>query len=163
MRTLFLLSGSILNVAMAMAQGDFTSPQQHSSGVVGIAEGQTAKLNVLYPTVPAPILQVLCTATLVIADDQGKIIKSQEAQQLIAGRSVSLDLNADTDLPSGTSRLQIHALTLTPNPGCALIPTLEIIDNATGRTVVVIGSRVTFPKVQPAQTGGTGEASTAQN
>jgi hypothetical protein len=155
MRTLFLLSGSILNVAIGVAQGDFTSPQQHTSGVVGITTGQTAKLNVLYPTVPAPILQVLCTVTLVIADDQGKILKSQDAQQLIAGRSISLDLNADTDLPSGTNRVQIHALTLTPNPGCALMPTLEIIDNSTGKTTVVIGTKVTFPRVQAAQTGGT--------
>src|ERR1700730_10782089 len=113
MRTLFLLSGSILNVAVAMAQGNVTSPQtqQYTSGVVGITAGQTAKLNVLYPTVPAPVLQVICSATLVIADDQGKILKSEDAQQLIAGKSVALDLNADTDLPSGTNRVQIHALT----------------------------------------------------
>ena len=161
MRTLILLSGSILNIA-AMAQGPFTSLQQHTSGVVGITAGQTAKLNVLYPTVPAPILQVICSATLVIADDQGKILKSEDAQQLIAGKSIALDLNADTDLPSGTNRVQIHALTLTPNPGCALIPTLEILDNSTGKTVVVVGSKVTFPRPQPVQPGGAAEPSSAR-
>jgi hypothetical protein len=154
MRMSFLLSGFILNVAMVMAQGSLTSTQQHTSGVVGITTGQTARLNVLYPSVPAPILQILCSATLVIADDQGKILKSQDAQQLIGGKSVSLDLNADTDLPSGANRVQIHALTLTPNPGCTLVPTLEIFDNATGKTVVVVGSKVTWPRPQPVQIQG---------
>jgi len=162
MRTLFLISGSILNVAVVMAQGSLTSTQQHTSGVVGITAGQTAKLNVLYPSVPAPILQILCTATLVIADDQGKILKSQEAQQLIGGKSIWLDLNADTDLPSGANRVQIHALTLTPNPGCALIPTLEILDNSTGKTVIVMGSKVTWPRPQPPQTQGAEVSATPQ-
>ena len=161
MRTSFLLCGFILNVAMAMAQGNLTSTQQHTSGVVGITTGQTARLNVLYPSVPAPILQILCAATLMIADDQGKILKSQDAQQLIGGKSVSLDLNADTDLPSGGNRVQIHALTLTPNPGCALVPTLEIFDNATGKTVVVVGSKVTWPRAQPVQIQGS-DASTSR-
>ena len=111
---------------------------------------------------PRPSCRYFAQRPLVIADDQGKIIKSEDAQQLIAGKSITLDLNADTDLPSGTNRVQIHALTLTPNPGCALIPTLEIIDNFTGKTVVILGSKVTFPRPQPAQPGGAAEPSSRQ-
>ena len=81
---------------------------------------ETARLNVLYPTAPAPILQVLCSATLNIADDQGKILKSMQVSQLTARKSVSLDLNADTDL-TGTPRTEIHGFSIAPN-GCHLVP-----------------------------------------
>jgi hypothetical protein len=146
MRT-FLLFAVILNGANAIAQSPAFQNQQRTSGVVGVATGQTARLNVVYPTAPAPILQILCSANLVIADDQGKILGSKDAAQLIAGRSVSLDVNADTDL-QGSARTQIHGFSIAPN-GCHLVTTLEIIDNATQKTVVVVGSESTYPVAQP--------------
>lgn len=142
MRT-FLFLTVILNGALAMAQGPSFQSRQRTSGVVGVASGQTARLNVVYPTAPAPILQVLCSAILAIADDQGKILKSDNISQLIAGRSASLDLNADTDL-AGSPRTQIHGVSIAPT-GCNLVATLEIIDNATQKTVVVVGSEPTYP------------------
>jgi hypothetical protein len=138
---IFLTCVVILNGALALAQS-FQS-QQRTSGVVGITPGQTARLNVVYPTVPAPLLQVLCSVSLAIADDQGKILKSDNVSQLIGGRSVSLDLNADTDLP-GVARTQIHGLSVAPN-GCRLLATLELIDNSTQKTVLVVGSEQTYP------------------
>jgi len=142
-RTISLLT-VFVNGALLMAQGG-PSPvkQQQTSGVVGVTAGQTARLNVLYPTAPAPILQILCSATLVIADDQGKILESKDVSQLIAGKSVSLDMNADTDL-AGTPRTEVHGFSIAPN-GCRLLTTLEIIDNATQKTLLVIGSEPTFP------------------
>ena len=101
----------------------------------------------VYPTAPAPILQILCSATLVISDDQGKILGSKDVSQLIAGKSVSLDVNADTDL-QGAGRTQVHGYSIAPN-GCRLVTTLEIIDNATQRTMVVVGSEPTYPVAQP--------------
>jgi hypothetical protein len=144
MRT-FLLCAVILSGAVAMAQSPGPSFQnrQQTTGVVGIAGGQTARLNVLYPTAPAPILQVLCAATLVISDDQGKTLKSSDTVPLAAGRSISLDVNADADL-TGTARTQIHGFSIAPN-GCQLVTTMEIIDNITQKTVVVVGSMTTYP------------------
>lgn len=118
-----LLYVAILNGALAMAQSPFQN-QQQTSGVVGIAPGQTARLNVLYPTAPAPILQVLCSATLGIFDDKGGVLQSESFPQLSAGKSVSIDLNADTGLP-GVPRTQIHGVSVAPN-GCRLVLTLEI-------------------------------------
>ena len=147
MRLLTILSAVVLSGGMAMAQVGF-SAQQQTSGVIGITSGQSARLNVVYPTVPAPILQVTCSATLAIADEQGGVLKSKDVQQLIAGRTVTLELSGDADL-GGSSRVQIHAVTLTPNPGCGLVSTLEIIETATGKTTAVLESKVTFPNPQP--------------
>jgi hypothetical protein len=45
-----LFSGVLLlNGAMVLAQSALIQNQQLTSGVVGIAAGQTARLNVLYP------------------------------------------------------------------------------------------------------------------
>ena len=69
-------------------------------------------------------------------------MKSSDVTQLIGGRSVSIDLNADTDL-SGSARTEIHGLSVAP-VGCNLITTLEIIDNSTQKTVLVTGSELTY-------------------
>jgi len=144
---LFLSCAVILDGALAIAQTPVTAHQQMTSGVVGITAGQTARINVLYPTAPAPILQPLCSVTLNIADDQGKILKTVTVSQFVAGRSASLDLNADTDL-TGNPRTEIHGYSVAP-AGCNFTGTLELIDNITQKTVLVIGSRQTYPAEQP--------------
>ena len=147
MRTILTLT-AIMSGALAMAQSPAFQNQQRTTGAVGIAPGQTARLNVVYPTAPAPILQIICSATLVVADDQGNILKNNSVSQFIAGRSVSLDVNADTDL-SGSARTEIHGYSIAPN-GCRLVTTLEIIDNATQKTVMVVPAESTYPVSQPA-------------
>jgi len=123
----------------------------HNSSVVGIVAGQTARLNVLYPAVPAPLLQTMCSVTASIADDQGTVLKTQDFQML-GGKSASLSLNADTDLRGHAA--QIHALTLTPaaTPAggyCSILPSLDIVDNATGKTLVHLETTITYP-ISPA-------------
>ena len=109
----FPLLTSILIVNGALAIGEVAPSfqnQRQTSGVVGVTGGQTARLSVLYPTAPAPILQVLCAATLVIADDQGKVLKSMDVSQLVAGRSVSCRserrYGSGRRRPHGSSRVQ---------------------------------------------------------
>ena len=147
MRT-FMSCVVILNGALAMAQPPSLQNQQQTSGVIGITPGQTARFNVLYPTAPAPILQPLCSATLTIADDQGKVLKTSNIPQFTAGKSVSLDLNADTDL-AGNPRTEVHAFSVAP-AGCNFTGTLELIDNVTQKTEVVTGTAPTYPSPQPA-------------
>ena len=145
---IYLSCAAILAGAYAMGQslGPGFQNWQQTSGVVGSTPGQTARLNVVYPTIPAPFLQTLCSTNLVIADDQARILKSASVNQLVGGRSASLDLNADIDL-AGSARTQIHGLTVAPG-GCHLVMTLEIIDNITQRTVVVVGGERTYPPTQ---------------
>jgi hypothetical protein len=151
MKRFSLLATIVLTAILARAQG-FIAPQQHNSSVVGIASGQTARLNVLYPSIPAPLLQVMCAVTASIVDDQGTVLKTQDFQML-GGKSASLSLNADTELP-GAHAAQIHALTLTPAASsaggfCQVLPSLDIVDNATGRTLVHLETTVTYPLAMP--------------
>ena len=153
---LTLLSAVIATSGLAAAQSPLAQFAQVTSGVIGITPGQTARFNLLYPTVPAPILQILCSATLVFADDQGKTLKTTSVSQIIASRSVSLDLNADTDL-TGSPRTQIHAFSTGPS-GCAFTGTLELIDNNTQKTVFVVAARKTYPpntQIAPSEGGST--------
>ena len=140
----------ILNAVLAMAQQSPFTNQQRTSGALGITPGQTARLSVLYPTAPAPILQVLCSATLAIVDDQGKALKFKDFSQIVGGKSVSIDVNADTDL-AGVARTQIHGFSVAPN-GCHLVTSLELIDNSTQKTVLVVGSELTYPPPQTTPT-----------
>ena len=147
----------VLGAALAGAQG-LTAPQLRNSSVVGIVGGQTARLNVLYPSIPAPFLQVMCSITVSIVDDQGTVLKTQDFQ-MVGGKTASLSVNADTDL-TGPHTAQIHALTLTPaaTPSggyCEVLPSLDIVDNATGKTLVHLETSVTYPLTQavPARAG----------
>jgi hypothetical protein len=98
-KTLLSLSfAAVLSSGLAVAQPTVVQNQQLTSGVVGIVPGQTARVSLLYPSAPAPILQPLCSATINIADDHGSIIKTATITQFTAGNTVSLDLNGDTDL-----------------------------------------------------------------
>jgi len=135
-----LLWPILLSGVLATAQPNLF--QNQTSGAVGITPGQTARLNVVYPSIPGIALQQLCSATLAITDDEGNILKSANLPQLIAGRSASSDLNADTDL-AGKTRTQIHGSSAAPL-GCQLVVSLEIIDNLTQKTTVVIGARAVY-------------------
>jgi len=148
MKRFSYLAAIVFGAVLARAQGSFTPPQQHDSSVVGIAAGQTARLSVLYPSIPAPLLQVMCAVSVSILDDQGGILKTQDFQML-GGKTASISFNAD-DLPGGHTAL-VHALTLTPatSPGggyCEVLPSLDILDNATGRTLVHLETTVTYPR-----------------
>jgi len=133
----------LLNGTMAVAQPILIQNQQLTSGVVGITAGQMARWNVLYPTAPAPILPPVCSVALNITDNQGRNLKTNTFSGFIAGKSVSLDLNADTEL-TGMLRTEIYASALAP-AGCNFIATLELIDNITQKTVLVVGAKQTYP------------------
>jgi len=133
----------MLNGALALAQSPSFQNEQRTTGILGITAGQTARLHVLYPRAPAPILQVLCTVSLGIDDDQGNNLKSKDPAQLTPGKSFSLDVNADTDL-AGAPRTQVYGFSIAAN-SCHLVTNLEIIDNATQKTIAVIRGETTYP------------------
>ena len=61
-----------------VAQGNFVPRQQQDSGLVGLAMGQRVRFSVLYPGIPAPVAQVQVAITLIIEDDQGNTLASQD-------------------------------------------------------------------------------------
>jgi hypothetical protein len=128
------------------------APETRTSGMVGITDGQVARLNVLNPGVAAPAVGVVCTATLSFWDGKGALLKTGPAI-VLPGQSQYLDLFGDKDLAlTALDRRQIRATITIPaippppastttatTAACTLIGTLEILDEATSKTEVVLG------------------------
>ena len=122
-----------------------------TSGFVGIAQGQTARFNVLRPNEAAT---ATCSAVLTYFDGTGKQLKTSTVT-VAPGTIGYLNLFSDTDLAlAADQRKQIRVTVAVPVelpsysststttkavPVCRLIPTLEIFDEVTGRTSVVLG------------------------
>lgn len=136
-------------------------PATRTSGIIGVAEGQTARLNILNPGVAAPALGVVCSAVLTFYDSDGKAIKSSTVS-VTPGTAAFLDLFSDADLAlAADERKEIRATVtipaVAPPPagttasaparGCELIGTLEIFDGLTGRTEAVLGHLHAIPSV----------------
>jgi hypothetical protein len=122
-----------------------------TSGAVGIAQGQTARFNVLRPDATAT---AACSAVLTYFNGAGKQLKTSTIT-IAPGTLGYLDLFSNADLALATDqREQIRvtvavpvttpppsssSTTVTAVPVCRLIPTLEIFDEVTGRTSIVLG------------------------
>lgn len=122
-----------------------------TSGAAGIAQGQTARFNVLRPDETAT---ATCAAVLTYFDGAGTQLKTSTVT-VAPGTVGYLDLFSDSDLAlAADQRKQIRvtvavpvaapaasssSTTPTAVPVCRLIPTLEIFDEVTGRTSVVLG------------------------
>ena len=127
-------------------------------GMVGLAEGQTAQLNVLNPGVAPPAVGVICSATVSFLNDQGTVIKSATLS-VPPGKSMSFSLYSDIDLSLATDERREIRATVRTSPifppaatatpavvgACPLFPTLEIFDNLTRKTQVVMGKTETIP------------------
>ena len=158
MRSSCLILPVLLAGALAAAQ-TVVPTELRTVGVLGLTAGQTARLNVFGPPFPnglavpaAPIRA--CSATLSFVDPQNNHLK--DSNVLIApGQSTFLDLNADTDLPARTARLQIRGVVTIQFPDpvfCSAIPTVEVIDNATGRTTAILAQTNVSGLARPAAT-----------
>jgi hypothetical protein len=171
LKTLILFSNAIFSTIAVGAVTVFCASAQdqplplnsqiRTFGIVGLAPGQAAQLNVVNPGLPAPFLPIICTARLSFVDDQNVELKSSATLQVLPGKSVSLVLNKDTEDP-GTDggRVPIRAIVRTPplGPGsdnqmpapnayCPLVLSLELFNANSGRTNVVLGgSQIVFPR-----------------
>jgi len=127
-----------------------------SFGMVGITRGQTVRLSV------ASISDAVCPCGRVLLnfrDAEGRLLRSRDgsvihrALELGPGRAASLDFDADEiQLPPGPVRLQLRAVVtvippdvgdsdeIPPDIGDRIVPSVEVFNNATGRTVVYIGN-----------------------
>lgn len=137
------------------AQTVITPPAQVTltSGMVGIAEGQTAQLNALNPGDTPAAADVACSGLLTVLGEDGKVLKSATLS-VSPGTSqhISLDSVMDLALAVG-ARKEIRAgitippvppptatSTPTPTPVCKLIGTLEIFNTLDGHTLVSLGT-----------------------
>lgn len=124
-----------------------------TTGMVGLAENQTARLNLLNPGVQPPATGASCTATVTFIDGLGNVLKTASVA-VTPGTSGGLNLDSEVDLSIAYGdRREIRAVITLPGvppvtatatapplvPACNLIPTLEIFDTPSGRTLVTLG------------------------
>lgn len=146
--------------AFALAAQTIPVATVRTTAMVGIAAGQTARLNVLNPGVLPPALGTVCTAEVAFLDGAGTVRKTAPVT-VDPGRSVFVDLHSDTDLAlTPADRLEIRATITEPGalpplptsnsgspataPACKLVATLEVFDNVTGRTQAIVGRTVSL-------------------
>lgn len=158
LRATCLLALAALTLAAQTAVAP--APVTETTAMSGLAQGQTAQLNLLNPGVLPPAMGIVCTASVTFFDATGAALKSTVIA-VLPGKSGSADLSSDTDLSIASGqrreiRAQISSPAITPvattaAPAaaslCKLIPTLEIYDNTTGRTLVSIGHVEQIPSV----------------
>jgi hypothetical protein len=144
------------------------SPQYVTFGMVGLASGQTARLNALALPVGGPIIAgASCQVTFDFYDATGKSLKTSTAT-VAQGAAVSYDL-ARTDIDAQSDRREIRGTVraalvspsavgtpvtpITPASGfCSVLPTLEIFDSSglsSGQTTVVLQQTTPLSVVVP--------------
>jgi len=143
--------------AISLAAQSIPAENVQTTGMVGLAAGQTARLNLLNPGVLPPAMGVICTAAVTYIDGAGAVLKTATVA-VPPGVSMSVDLHSDTDLAlASNARREIRATIARPAvppptasssatpPACKLVHTLEIFDTITGRTQAILGHVVTVP------------------
>jgi hypothetical protein len=157
------LSVFVLGAASLLAQPMIPATDTRTTGVIGIASGETARFNVLNDHMAAAATTSTCSAVLTYYGADGTVLKTSTVP-VSPGIAGYLDLFSSSDLSLGADqRKQIRAtfaVPLIPNtastsssssttsttatppanvPECHLIGTLEILDAVTGRTLVILG------------------------
>jgi hypothetical protein len=151
------------------AQTNVTPPVRvtRTTGIVGIAEGQTAQLNALNPGIaPAGTTGATCSALLAFVADNGTVLKTKIVN-VSPGTSQPLVIDSILDLNLAVNaRRQIRGtVTIPPVPPpstapvtavCKLIGTLEIFNTLDGHTLVTLGAshEVPAPVATPVATSG---------
>ncbi len=126
--------------------------------IVGVAPGQSIRINALNQT-PSLALQgqAGCRISLQFYDAEGQLVTESVVSVLAVGKSAALDLNRD-DLP-GDGRLSLRAvlafgytgganpppLLLQQTATCNIVPSLEIYDNDTQKTSIVVTDAKPLP------------------
>ena len=156
----FTLSVAALGSSALFAQTNIPVQVIHTTGLVGLAEGQTARFNALNPEAATG---AACSGLLSFIGDDGTILKTKTVDVTAGtGQHVDLDSVIDLALPIGIRRDIRATITVAAAPAtgtsttavhaaCRLIGTLEIFNTIDGRTLVTLGTehRVPEPGVSP--------------
>jgi hypothetical protein len=141
-------------------------PDRISFGMVGITQGQTLRVNVSnvvatndsgYPPGPSRV-------AIIVVNSHGDPFRHRDGSlvrrvvMLERGESAFLDLNADDiQWPPGPTRLQLRAILhvqpppedgIPPPVGNRIVTSVEVFNNANGRTVFVMAAAPLVQKIQ---------------
>ena len=134
--------------------------QHFSFGMVALGPDQIARLSVVNIAYAGPT--PACAVEGAFVDGQGKSLKSAKAP-LEPQKSVALELDR-SEVLGATGRVPIRAIfsyTVPATPGilmpgsiCTLVPTLEIFEKASGKTVLVLSDAKAVPLAAYPPSGG---------
>jgi hypothetical protein len=146
--------------SLQVSLGQNTSfTQVHVFGAASLTTGQTMRLSVvnpgfLLPTTPA----FTCNVELDFVNESGSTVK-RVSTTVAPFNSTTADLNRDSEI-AGDSSVMIHAVVRnlqvimapantvpTEAQFCPLVPTVEIIDNATQRTKTVLSNAKVYTTI----------------
>ena len=113
----------------------YEDPNEKLMPMVGLAKGQTARLNMV--NIGDPNLNP-CEVQMVFYDSQGKALAS-DVQKLDPGMATFLDLNYAA-IGDPNVRVQIRAWVKVIGDPTLCLASLEVFDEETGRTTVFIGN-----------------------
>ncbi|HZS05449.1 MAG TPA: hypothetical protein VFD58_11485 [Blastocatellia bacterium] len=123
-------------ISAGAARTDF-----HTTGMFGIARGQTARLSVVGVEDPNLVPPGPCRVELSFVGSEGELLLPAVQRVLEPGRAIFLDLNRDS-LDTAGPRIEVRAIVRAECPSDpsrqALMPTLEVFDNSSGRTSFVL-------------------------
>ena len=170
-RDVFSLLAALV-MALVPARAQPSSEPGVGFAMVGIAAGQSARVNALNMGSRSSTQNSSCSVTLQFLDTQGQVLK-QTVVTLRPGKSASLDLSHD-QLPGDDLRAEIRTVLLfgysggaPPGPeilqqfDCNIVPSLEVYDNDTGRTSFVLtdAKPLTLPDQRSMATTGSSRTS----
>jgi hypothetical protein len=136
-----------------------TASTSSTFGMVGIAAGETARVNALNLAAGGPIVVGgSCQVTATFLDDKGNTLLTK-SQTVAQGEAAHFDMPR-SEAQAGADPVEIRATVsasslLTPGAtyaslaGCSILPTMEIFDQATGRTSVVLENPRSLPTILP--------------
>ena len=142
------------------AQGFMPLLQHFSFGMVALGPEQIARLSIVNIAQAGPT--PACAVEGTFLDSQGKSLKSAKTP-LEPQKSVALELDR-SEVPGATGRVPIRAIfsyTVPATPGilmpgsvCTLVPTLEIFEKVSGKTVLVLSDAKAVPLAVYPPSGG---------
>ena len=112
--------------------------RRFQSGMVGVATGQTARLNVVSTAESGAQAWPVRVLYALTGNPRSEVV-AQSSVILEPGVSAFLDAPFEKCGAAGEKRHQIRAaVTVLDDADCRCVVTLEVFDNRTGRTVIVV-------------------------
>ena len=164
---------TLLAVVMALVPAAACAQPSSQPGVsfamIGVATGQSARVNALNLGSRLSTQDSSCSVTLQFLDTKGQLLK-QTVVTLQTGKATSLDLGRD-QAPGDALRAEIRGVVLfgysggaSPGPDvlqqfdCNIVPSIEVYDNDTGRTNLILTDAKPLPLPDPRSIAKTGSA-----
>lgn len=165
----FALAGILASAHLAAQTSTSAAvTRNRTSGMIGVALNQTARLNALSlnPNTGTPIV---CSVQLQFVDAQNNVLKTATVANIPPGQAVALDLRREDITTATPARLEIRGVVVDPaapppvsaggtnipvGPACRIAANVEVFDDTTGATQAMVGVvRRLAPSPVPAPAG----------